>query len=78
MKAGLTVFHNRFFALEDAPRRTRKHVSHPGQNAACKRLNMYLRWMVRQDKKGVDFGLWKRFSPKDLIIPVDLHVALLL
>ncbi len=75
MKAGLAAFHNRFFSLEDAPHRTRKHVSHPGQQAACKRLNMYLRWMVRTDRKGVDFGLWKKFSPKDLIIPVDLHVA---
>jgi len=75
MKAGLTEFHNRFFSLDDAPHRTRKHVSHPGTNAACKRLNMYLRWMVRSDRNGVDFGIWKKFSPKDLIIPVDLHVA---
>ncbi|HEY4155539.1 MAG TPA: TIGR02757 family protein [Puia sp.] len=75
MKNGLSSFYTRFFSLEDAPRRTQKHISSPQKNAACKRLNMYLRWMVRRDNKGVDFGLWKKLSPADLICPVDLHVA---
>ena len=75
IKNGLSAFYTRFFSLEDAPRRTQKHIATPQKNAACKRLNMYLRWMVRQDKNGVDFGLWKKISPADLICPVDLHVA---
>jgi uncharacterized protein (TIGR02757 family) len=75
MKNGLGAFYNRFFSLEDAPRRTQKHISTPEKNAACKRLNMYLRWMVRRDNKGVDFGLWHKISPADLICPVDLHVS---
>jgi uncharacterized protein (TIGR02757 family) len=75
MKNGLSAFYTRFFSLEDAPRRTQKHIATPLKNAACKRLNMYLRWMVRQDDKGVDFGLWKKISPADLICPLDLHVS---
>lgn len=53
--------------------RTVKHISSPGKGSAAKRLNMFLRWMVRNDKKGVDFGLWKTFSPSDLICPLDVH-----
>src|SRR5450432_680245 len=75
VKNALSVFYKRFFALENAPRRTQKHISTPEKNAACKRLNMYLRWMVRQDNKGVDFGIWKNISPAQLICPIDLHVA---
>jgi hypothetical protein len=75
MKQGLCSFYTRFFSLEDAPQRTQKHIATPQKNAACKRLNMYLRWMVRRDKNGVDFGLWNKISPADLICPVDLHVA---
>jgi uncharacterized protein (TIGR02757 family) len=75
IKNGLSSFHTRFFSLDDAPLRTRKHIATPQKNAACKRLNMYLRWMVRRDRRGVDFGLWKSISPADLVCPVDLHVA---
>jgi uncharacterized protein (TIGR02757 family) len=75
VKKALSVFYTRFFSLEDAPRRTQKHIASPEKNSTCKRLNMYLRWMVRRDKKGVDFGIWKKISPADLICPVDLHVA---
>jgi uncharacterized protein (TIGR02757 family) len=75
VKNALSVFYTRFFSLKDAPRRTQKHIASPEKNSTCKRLNMYLRWMVRQDKRGVDFGLWKKISPADLICPVDLHVA---
>ncbi|MCB9326195.1 MAG: TIGR02757 family protein [Lewinellaceae bacterium] len=70
----LTGFHELFFSLPVAPQRTRKHVSTPERNSACKRLNMFLRWMVRQDDKGVDFGLWKQIRPGQLLIPLDVHV----
>jgi uncharacterized protein (TIGR02757 family) len=70
----LTGFHNYFFSLEHIPVRTKKHVATPERNSSCKRLNMYLRWMVRQDDKGVDFGIWKNISPSQLICPLDLHV----
>ncbi|MEN9549342.1 MAG: hypothetical protein RIR12_1933 [Bacteroidota bacterium] len=70
----LAGFHSYFFSLEDAPERTKKHVATPDRKSTCKRLNMFLRWMVRQDDKGVDFGIWKNISPAQLICPVDLHV----
>lgn len=75
VRNALTNFYTRFFSLRDAPHRTQKHIASPEKNSTCKRLNMYLRWMVRTDKKGVDFGIWKQISPADLICPVDLHVA---
>lgn len=71
---GLVAFHNLFFSLEDFPERTKKHVSTPARNSACKRLNMFLRWMVRKDDKGVDFGIWEKISPAQLICPCDVHV----
>ncbi|MEZ5053432.1 MAG: TIGR02757 family protein [Chitinophagales bacterium] len=74
IEQGLIQFHHAFFSLEDAPHRTRKHVSTPERKSSCKRLNMYLRWMVREDKNGVDFGIWKKIHPKDLLIPLDVHV----
>jgi len=70
----LTGFHELFFSLADAPNRTRKHIATPKRKAACKRINMFLRWMVRSDDRGVDFGLWKKISPSQLICPCDLHV----
>lgn len=71
---GLIRFHNLFFSLPDFPQRTRKHVPTPERKSACKRLNMFLRWMVRSDSAGVDFGLWKRIKPAQLICPCDVHV----
>ena len=71
---GLNGFRQLFFSLEDIPHRTFKHISSPLQNSACKRINMYLRWMVRNDKNGVDFGLWKMIKPSQLFCPLDLHV----
>lgn len=71
----LTGFHTYFFSLPDAPERTRKHIATPARGSSCKRLNMFLRWMVRNDNKGVDLGLWKKISPAQLICPLDLHVA---
>ncbi len=71
---GLIGFRNLFFSLEYAPARTRKHISSPAAKSACKRLNMYLRWMVRKDQYGVDFGIWHRIKPSQLICPCDVHV----
>jgi uncharacterized protein (TIGR02757 family) len=71
----LAGFHHYFFSLEDAPLRTKKHISTPEKNSTCKRLNMFLRWMVRKDNKGVDFGIWKNILPSQLICPLDVHVA---
>ena len=71
---GLIHFKKYFFSLEHL-KRTEKHISSPLQKSTCKRLNMFLRWMMRADNKGVDFGLWKNISPSKLIIPIDLHVA---
>lgn len=71
---GLTFFRKLFFSLNDVPMRTLKHISSPAQNSACKRLNMYLRWMVRNDNAGVDFGLWKKIRSSQLVCPLDLHV----
>ena len=70
----LAGFHELFFALPDAPRRTRKHVATPIRKSTCKRLNMFLRWMVRKDNKGVDFGLWATIKPAQLLMPLDVHV----
>lgn len=75
VETALDYFYTYFFSLEHIPNRTRKHVAAPMKNSACKRLNMYLRWMVRNDGNGVDFGLWKQLRPEQLIIPLDLHVA---
>ena len=74
VEIALNHFRRYFFSLPDAPARTVKHVSAPSQKSTCKRLNMFLRWMVRSDDKGVDFGIWKRISPSQLICPCDLHV----
>lgn len=71
---GLIRFHEDFFSLPDAPHRTKKHIATPARKSACKRINMFLRWMVRNDDKGVDFGLWKRIRPSQLVCPCDLHV----
>ena len=70
----LNSFRTYFFSLPDFPSRTKKHVSSPSQKSTCKRLNMFLRWMVRDDNKGVDFGIWKTIKPSQLICPTDLHV----
>ncbi|MBA4054332.1 MAG: TIGR02757 family protein [Marivirga sp.] len=74
VETGLVNFHNLFFSLNDYPPRTRKHIATPERKSTCKRLNMYLRWMVRSDTRGVDFGIWKTISPSQLICPCDLHV----
>jgi uncharacterized protein (TIGR02757 family) len=74
MESGLKRFQHIFFGLPDAPARTRKHISTPERKSTCKRLNMFLRWMVRRDNNGVDFGIWRRIGPHQLICPCDVHV----
>lgn len=71
----LNGFYHYFFSIEDPPKRTRKHVAAPFKGSTCKRLNMFLRWMVRKDDNGVDFGCWSKIRPSQLVIPMDLHVA---
>ena len=71
----LNGFYRYFFSMTDVPKRTLKHIASPQKKSACKRINMYLRWMVRKDNHGVDFGIWKNISPSQLVIPLDLHVA---
>ena len=61
--------------LGDSLHRSHKHVSSPYKNSASKRLMMFLRWMVRKDKKGVDFGIWQKLPPQYLSIPLDVHTA---
>ncbi|MCU0428574.1 MAG: TIGR02757 family protein [Cytophagaceae bacterium] len=74
VESGLIAFRERFFSLPEVPSRTTKHVSSPAKNSACKRLVMYLRWMVRTDTHGVDFGLWKKIHSSQLVCPCDVHV----
>jgi len=78
VEKALNGFHYYFFSPEinkDYPARTMKHIAAPFKKSACKRLNMYLRWMVRHDIQGVDFGIWKNISSSQLVCPIDLHVA---
>lgn len=72
IKDALVHFNNVFFSIPH-PKRTEKHVSNPAAGSASKRLNMFLRWMVRNDKRGVDFGIWKSISPALLYCPLDVH-----
>ena len=61
-----------FFSI-DHPIRTKKHISDPSKGSACKRINMFLRWMVRKDTHGIDFGIWNKISPSKLSCPLDTH-----
>lgn len=72
--SSLVHFRKVFFELEHE-HRTEKHVSDVENGAAAKRLNMYLRWMVRSDTSGVDFGLWKQIPPSALMLPLDVHTG---
>ena len=74
VESALISFNTLFFDSEYAPSRTRKHVASPAKKSACKRLNMFLRWMVRKDDKGVDFGIWNSIKPSQLVCPLDVHV----
>lgn len=72
VQESISKFKNIFFELPH-PQRTLKHVSDPLVGSAAKRINMMLRWLVRNDNKGVDFGLWKGINPAKLSIPLDVH-----
>jgi uncharacterized protein (TIGR02757 family) len=72
LREGLSFFRKQFFSLSHE-KRAEKHFADVMAGAAGKRLNMFLRWMVRVDDKGVDFGIWKRINPSELYIPLDLH-----
>lgn len=72
IKEAIHHFREVFFDLPHLPR-TRKHLPDPFKGSAAKRINMFLRWMVRNDENGVDFGIWKTISPAHLLCPLDLH-----
>ncbi|MDP3681562.1 MAG: TIGR02757 family protein [Flavobacterium sp.] len=72
MQNSISEFKKTFFEIPHQSR-TQKHISDPLNNSAAKRINMYLRWMVRQDTKGVDLGIWKTISPASLSCPLDVH-----
>ncbi len=72
MRDKISSFHRSFFGFDFAPQRTKKHVANPAKNSSAKRLNMYLRWMVRKDD--VDFGIWNSIKPSELKCPLDVHV----
>ncbi|MEY4603014.1 MAG: hypothetical protein RIT43_306, partial [Bacteroidota bacterium] len=74
VKERIHQFRNRFFN-DTIQHRSFKHVSDPMKNSAAKRLNMFLRWMVRDASRGVDFGIWKSIHPSELYIPLDVHTG---
>ena len=73
--ADAIIYFRNWFLSFNPPLRTIKHIADVGKNATAKRLNMFLRWMVRSNDKGVDFGIWKNIPPSALIIPMDVHVS---
>lgn len=72
LQSSIHYFKKIFFEIEH-PHRTQKHISDPFKGSAAKRINMFLRWMVRKDKAGVDFGIWKSLNPSQLSCPLDVH-----
>ena len=74
VKEAIIYFRAIFFSLEHE-KRTEKHIANPAKKSAAKRINMFLRWMIRQDSTGVDFGLWKNINQKDLFCPLDVHTS---
>jgi uncharacterized protein (TIGR02757 family) len=74
MREGISQFKKIFFSIEH-PQRSEKHISDPMKGSAAKRLIMFLRWMVRSNKEGVDFGIWKSLNPSQLSCPLDVHTA---
>ncbi len=73
VKSALEYFYSVFFEL--AGERTRKHISNVKNGAAAKRLNMFLRWMVRSNLGGVDFGIWNKIPKEKLMLPLDVHTG---
>lgn len=74
LQLAISRFKKVFFEIEH-PSRTLKHVSDPMKGSSAKRINMFLRWMVRRDKSGVDFGIWEGISPAQLSCPLDIHTG---
>lgn len=74
IEGGLRQLRKCFFTRE-APARSYKHLASIEKGASCKRLNMYLRWMIRQDKRGVDFGIWSDIPASALYLPLDVHTG---
>ncbi|AZQ44497.1 TIGR02757 family protein [Nonlabens ponticola] len=74
LQEGISKFKQRFFNIEHLPR-TQKHVSDPMKNSSAKRINMFLRWMVRKDNAGVDFGIWNSIPASALSLPLDVHTG---
>ena len=72
IKDSIAGFRQQFFGKAD-PKRSGKHLSDPAKGSSAKRINMFLRWMIRQDDNGVDFGLWKSIPMSELRIPLDTH-----
>jgi uncharacterized protein (TIGR02757 family) len=74
IKSSILNFRNAFFSVP-FPARSAKHIADPSTGSSAKRINMFLRWMVRKDNRGVDFGLWDSFSPSQLYCPLDIHTG---
>jgi len=74
IKDAIINFRKVFFEIP-SPERTQKHVANPNKNSASKRINMFLRWMVRKDNNEVDFGIWNNIKPQDLMLPLDVHTG---
>ncbi|PQJ32633.1 TIGR02757 family protein [Nonlabens arenilitoris] len=74
LQKAISSFKKMFFEIEHLPR-TQKHVSDPLKNSSAKRINMFLRWMVRNDNAGVDFGIWKQIPMSALSLPLDVHTG---
>ena len=72
LQPAIHEFRNTFLELPHNPR-TAKHISDPFKGSAAKKINMFLRWMVRRDNRGVDFGIWNSISPSVLSCPLDVH-----
>lgn len=74
VKGRIVNFRNRFLEVYHE-RRSEKHLSNPEKNSAAKRINMFLRWMVRKDNQGVDFGIWNSIDASELYLPLDVHTS---
>jgi uncharacterized protein (TIGR02757 family) len=74
IKQRIINFRTKFLELPH-DKRSDKHLSNPEKGSSAKRINMFLRWMVRNDGSGVDFGIWKSISPAELYLPLDVHTG---
>lgn len=72
---GRIINFRELFLETEHEKRSEKHISNPNKNSAAKRINMFLRWMIRNDNTGVDFGIWDSISPSELYMPLDVHTS---